>query len=58
MMDDREYRDDALMKIREYEENGLFQYDSVMWTFETGKNPLNTRELRKMIKILRTRLMS
>ncbi|MBR6255905.1 MAG: hypothetical protein IKR23_00890 [Lachnospiraceae bacterium] len=58
MMDDREYRDDALMKIREYEENDLFQYDSVIWTFETGKNPLNTRELRKMIKILRTRLMS
>ncbi|MCR5249375.1 MAG: hypothetical protein K6E50_02070 [Lachnospiraceae bacterium] len=57
MMDDREYRDDALMKMREYEADGLFQYDSVIWTFETGKKPLNTRELRKMIKMLRVRLM-
>jgi hypothetical protein len=56
MMDDKEYRDDAFMKIRKYEENGLFQYDSVIWTFETGKIPLNTRDIRKMIRVLRARL--
>ncbi len=56
MMDDKEYRDEAFMKIRKYEEDGLYQYDSVIWTFETGKIPLNTRDIRKMIRVLRARL--
>ena len=58
MMDDKEYRDDAFMKIREYEESGLYQYDSVIWTFETGRYPLNTREIRAMIKTLKPILAS
>ncbi len=49
MMDDREYRDDALLKIREYEANGLYQYDSVVWTFESGKYPINIKEIRNMV---------
>ena len=49
MMDDREYRDDALLKIREYEANGLYQYDSVIWTFESGKYPINIKEIRNMV---------
>lgn len=53
MMDDREYRDDALMKIREYEANGFCQFDSVIWTFESAKCPINTREIRNLIKSLR-----
>lgn len=53
MMDDREYRDDALMKIREYEASGFYQYDSVIWTFESSRNPVNTRDIRNMIKSLR-----
>lgn len=56
MMDDKEYRDSALMKIRKYEENGLYQYDSVIWTFETGRIPVNTRDIRKMVSILKKRL--
>ncbi|MCR5500814.1 MAG: hypothetical protein K6F31_10525 [Acetatifactor sp.] len=52
MMDDKEYRDEALMKIREYEANGLYQCDSAIWTFESGKCPMNTRAIRNMIKTL------
>lgn len=52
MMDDREYREDAFLKMREYEANGFYQYDSVIWTFESGKNPLNTKWIRNMIKAL------
>ena len=53
MMDDKEYRDEALMKIREYEANGYYQYDSTIWTFESGKCPINTRTIRNMVKNLR-----
>jgi len=53
MMDDREYRDDALMKIREYEANGYYQFDSAIWTFESSKYPMSTKEIRNMIKTLR-----
>ena len=52
MMDDREYRDEALMKIREYEASGFYQFDSIIWTFESSKNPMNTRGIRNMIKSL------
>ncbi len=56
MMDDKEYRDEALLKIREYEANGLYQYDSAIWTFESGKCPMNTRAIRNMVKNLHSSL--
>ena len=56
MMDDREYRDEALLKIREYESNGFYQYVSVIWTFESGKCPMNTRDIRNMTRVLCRRL--
>ncbi|MBR5658794.1 MAG: hypothetical protein IKX10_05305 [Lachnospiraceae bacterium] len=56
MMDDMEYRNNAFLKIRKYESAGLFQHVSLIWTFETGKYPLNTREVRKMLKNLKTTL--
>ena len=49
MMDDMDYRNDAFLKIRKYEECGFYQYDRLVWTFETGKQPLNTKVLRRMI---------
>ena len=57
MMDDREYRDNAFIKMREYEESGFYQFDSVIWTFETGRYSLNIRDIRKMIRTLKERLM-
>ena len=56
MMDDIEYRNNAFIKIREYEDSGLYQFDSMIWTFETSKYPLNTKSLRGMIRSLRKEL--
>ena len=53
MMDEIEYRNIAFNKIRNYESSGLYQYDSVIWTYESGNNPINTRDLRKMIRKLK-----
>ncbi len=53
MMDDVEYRNNAFLKIRKYEESGLFQHDSLIWTFETSKYQISTKFLRKMITGLR-----
>lgn len=56
MMDDMDYRNNAFNKIRNYESSGYYQHDSLIWTFETGKNPLNTKEIRKMILELKKSL--
>ncbi|MBQ9233672.1 MAG: hypothetical protein IJ167_06520 [Lachnospiraceae bacterium] len=56
MMDDMDYRNNAFNKIRNYESSGFYQHDSLIWTFETGKNPLNTKEIRKMILKLKKSL--
>ena len=49
MMDDIEYRVNAFNRIRQYEANGYYQFESVIWTFESGKNPINTKAIRKMV---------
>ena len=54
MMDDMDYRNNAFSKIRKYESNGLYQHDSLIWTFETGKYPLNIKDIRKMVKRIKT----
>ncbi|MCR5753681.1 MAG: hypothetical protein K6G30_02550 [Acetatifactor sp.] len=56
MMDDMEYRNNAWAKIRNYEAADYYQPDSLIWTFETGKFPLNTKTIRKMIQRLREEL--
>ncbi len=49
MMDDIDYRNNAFLKIKNYEASGLYQHDSMIWTFETSKYPINTKEIRRMI---------
>jgi hypothetical protein len=49
MMDDMDYRNDAFLKMRKYEECGFYQCDRLIWTFETGRLPINTKDLRNMI---------
>lgn len=49
-----DYRNNAFFKIRKYEESGFYQHDSLIWTIETGKYPINTREVRKMIKSMKS----
>ena len=56
MMDDIDYRNNAYLKLRNYEASGLYPFESVIWTFETGKYPLNTKEIRKMVRSLKTTL--
>lgn len=56
MMDDSDYRNSAFYKIRKYEANGIFQYDSLICTFETGSYPLNTRAIRNMAIRLKEKL--
>ena len=56
MMDDMDYRNNAFLKIRNYEESGFYQHDVLIWTFETEKYPINTREVRNMIKSLKITL--
>ena len=53
MMDDIEYRNNAFLKMRKYESSGYYQHDSMIWTFETGNHPLNIKEVRKMIAMLK-----
>lgn len=53
MMDDMEYRNKALIKIGEFESMGIYQYDSMICTFESSLYPLNTKTIRKMIIRLR-----
>ncbi|MBO7514269.1 MAG: hypothetical protein J6T47_01390, partial [Lachnospiraceae bacterium] len=56
MMDDMDYRNNAFLKIRKYEASGLFRHDSFLWTFETGRFPLETKAIRKMAKELKNKL--
>ena len=56
IMDDLEYRNNAFLKIREYEANGYCQYDRLICTFETVKFPLDTKGVRNMIKGLKRKL--
>ncbi|MBO4477806.1 MAG: hypothetical protein J5757_05700 [Lachnospiraceae bacterium] len=56
MMDDMDYRNKAFLKIRKYEANGLFRHDSFIWTFETGRFPLDTKTIRKMVKEIKATL--
>ena len=56
IMDDMEYRNSAFRKIRQYELNGFYRYDSFIWTEETGRYPLNTKSLRKMVQKMKEKL--
>lgn len=49
MMDDIDYRNNAFLKIKNYEASGFYQHDSMIWTFETSRYPINTKGIRKMI---------
>lgn len=54
MMDDIEYRNNAFMKIRQYEANGYYQGKNMIWTYETAKYPLNMKSIMEMIKVVLT----
>lgn len=50
MMDDEEYVEKALFKLSNYERNDIFLGVNLFITYETGKRPINTRALDKMLR--------
>ena len=49
MMDDPDYANKAVRKIRDYQQNGMFPGDSLIITSETRTNPINLRDLKRVI---------
>ncbi len=50
MMDDPDYRTTTFWKMAKYAENGYYQGKNIIYTFEDGKNPLDSRYLDRLIK--------
>lgn len=50
MMDKTEYIEDTVYKWNLYEKNGLYLGDTLFFTHETSKNPLNTRVLDELLR--------
>lgn len=50
MMDHPEYVKNALEKMSLYEENGYWYGDALLLSFETSTNPLNTKNVEKMLR--------
>ena len=48
-MDDPAYAQNAVRKILAYEENGIYPGESLILTFETEKNVLNTRIIERLV---------
>lgn len=51
-MDDINYIDATILKLNTYEKNGIFLGVQLFFTYETGKKPLNIRNLDKMLREL------
>lgn len=49
MMDDPHYVENAMKKIRAYEQNGIYIGDKLIVTMETSVTPLNTKVLENML---------
>ena len=52
MMDDMNYVDTALLKINSYEMNDIYLGVNLFVTYETSRQPLNTKKLKEMFKLL------
>ena len=50
MMDNPVYAEKAVNKIHTYEQNGMFQGEDLLVTYETSKNPLNQKVIMRMIQ--------
>lgn len=52
MMDDPTYRNNAIIKIRDYENSGYFLGDRLIVTFETLNCPLDVKSVERKIKFI------
>lgn len=50
MMDNPEYAHKAIQKLESYNANGIYIGKNLLVTFETLRNPLNTRTVEKLLK--------
>lgn len=50
MMDDFRYVENAIKKINEYEQNGIFPGDNLILTYETKKNPVNRKTINLVVR--------
>lgn len=52
MMDDYNYVETVMRKLNTYERNGIYIGVNLFITYETSRNPLNTRTLDGLIRSL------
>lgn len=50
MMDDPTYAEAAIRKMVTYEQNGIFQGENLICTYETRKNPINQKVVKSLIE--------
>ena len=50
MMDDSQYVEKALLKIRTYEFNGIYPGDNLILTYETHQTPIDQKQVLLNIK--------
>lgn len=50
MMDKEDYAEKAIQKIMTYQQNGYFQGENLILTFETRNNPLNQKILKMIVE--------
>lgn len=50
MMDDPEYSDNALGRIKRYEQNGLFPGERLILSVETLRHPINLWEIKRFVE--------
>lgn len=49
MMDDPDYSEKAVKRIQSYEQNGFYQGDNLILTYETRQFPLNPKHIKNLI---------
>ena len=49
MLDDENYREEALKRIAAYEKNGFFPGDRLVLTYESTRNPINSKVLEELL---------
>jgi hypothetical protein len=49
-MDDPDYTNDAILKIRNYERSGILIGNQLLISMESSKIPLNVQDIERMIR--------
>jgi hypothetical protein len=52
LLDDEDYRGQALRKLNEYRRSGIFPGKNLLFSYETEDNPLDIKGVREMLKVI------